>query len=185
MQELKKRLARLLLEKSYIEGEVILTSGKKSNYYFDCKPTALHPEGSYLIGKLFFSMLSPKIAGVAGMTLGGDPLVCAVTLISYIQNRPIPALIVRKKSKGHGTNNFVEGLGNFRGGEKIAILEDVITTGGSVLTACERIQRAGLMVEEILCVLDREEGGRENIEAQGFRLKSIFTRKELLSFKDE
>ena len=182
MIDLKKRLAILLLEKSYIEGEVILTSGKKSNYYFDCKPTALHPEGSYLIGKLFFNMLSHEVEGVGGMTLGGDPLVTAVTLVSYLEGRPLPGLIVRKKAKGHGTNKYVEGINNFIKGQKIAVLEDVITTGGSVLTACERLKEVGLKVEEILCVLDREEGGRENIEKQGFKLKSIFTREELFKF---
>ncbi len=100
MKELKARLAKLLMEKSYIEGEVTLTSGKKSNYYFDCKPTALHPEGSYLIGKLFFHMLPEDVGGVAGMTLGADPLVTAVTVISYMEERPLPGLIVRKKTKG-------------------------------------------------------------------------------------
>lgn len=182
MIELKKRLSKLLLEKSYIEGEVTLTSGKKSNYYFDLKPTALHPEGLYLIGKLFFHMISKDAQGVAGMTLGADPLVCAVTLISHLEKRPLPSIIVRKKAKAHGTQNYLEGLQNFSPGQKIVVLEDVVTTGGSVLTACERIEAAGLKVLEILCVLDREEGGKENIEKKGLKLRPIFTKDELFSF---
>ncbi len=182
MNEQKKRLARLLLEKSYIEGEVTLTSGKKSNYYFDCRSTALYPEGLYLIGKIFFEMISPDADGVAGMTLGADPLVSAVVLISYLEKRPLPGIIVRKEAKTHGTQNYLEGLQNFHAGQKIVLLEDVVTTGGSVLTAVRRIQDAGLKVLEILCVLDREEGGRENIEKQGLKLKSIFTKDELFKF---
>ena len=180
--ELKKRLAQLLLEKSYIKGEVILTSGKKSDYYFDCKPTSLNPEGSYIIGKIFFHMLPSDISGIAGMTLGGDPLVTAVSLISYIEGRPIPALIIRKQAKGHGTNKFVEGSVNAIKGKKVAILEDVITTGGSVLTAYKRLTEIGLIVKEVFCVLDREEGGRENLKKHGLIMKSIFTKKELFEF---
>ncbi len=179
MEDLKKRLAKLLLEKSYIEGEVVLTSGKKSNYYFDCKPTALFPEGAYLIGKIFFNMLLPHIRAVAGITLGGDPLVTAVTLISHLEKRPLPALIIRKKPKGHGTNQFIEGIANVDKNTPIAILEDVVTTGGSVIRACSLLAETGLKVSQILCVLDREEGGRENIKREGYTLTPIFTKDEL------
>ncbi len=183
MQELKQRLARLLLEKSYIEGEVVLTSGKKSDYYFDCKPTALHPEGSYLLGNIFLSMLNPDIEAVAGITLGGDPLVTSITLVSYLKKRPIPALIVRKEPKGHGTNRFIEGISNVGEKASVALVEDVVTTGGSVLRACKAIEDAGFKIGQILCVLDREEGGYENIEKAGYKLTPIFTRGELLASK--
>lgn len=179
MEELKKRLAKLLLEKSYIEKQVTLTSGKKSNYYFDCKPTSLHPEGSYLIGKLFFQMLPEDVQGVAGMSLGGDPLVTAVTVVSYLEGRPLPGLIVRKKPKAHGTQNYVEGLKNFKAGQRVVVLEDVITTGGSALLACERIKEVNLEVNHIFCILDRQEGGKERIEEKGIKLISIFTREDL------
>ncbi len=179
MEGLKKRLAKLLLEKSYIEGEVILTSGKKSNYYFDCKPTALSPEGAYLIGRIFFNMLSPEVKAVAGITLGGDPLVSAVTIISYYEKRPLPGLIVRKEPKGHGTNKFIEGLVNVEENTHIALLEDVVTTGGSVIRACSILRDAGVKISQILCVLDREEGGKQNIEREGYLLTPIFTRREL------
>lgn len=178
---MKQRLAKLLLEKSYIEGEVTLTSGRKSDYYFDCKQTALHPEGAYLLGNLFLEMLPPDIRGVGGMTLGADPLVSAVSVVSYIKERPLPAFIVRKKSKGHGTNQYLEGMSNFAPGDRVALLEDVVTTGGTLATTIERVRDAGLDVAGVYCVLDREEGGAENLERLGYPLRAIFTRKELVA----
>jgi orotate phosphoribosyltransferase len=181
MEELKKRLAELLLEKSYIEGEFTLTSGQKSDYYFDCKQTALHPEGSYLVGRLFLAMLKGvDVQGVGGMTLGADPLVSAVTVLSHLEGRPLPGFIVRKQAKGHGTNKYLEGMANFRPGQKVALLEDVVTTGGTLITACERVVEGGLEIAAVLCVLDREQGGKENLKQAGYELHSIFTRDELL-----
>ncbi len=182
---MKRRLARLLLEKSYIEGEVTLTSGRKSDYYFDCKQTALCPEGAYLIGELFLDMLPGDIAGVGGMTLGADPLVSAVTVVSHIKKRPLPGFIVRKQSKGHGTNQYLEGMANFAKGDKVALLEDVVTTGGTLAKTIERVQDAGLVVAGVYCVLDREEGGADNLRKLGFPLRAIFTRKELVALGRE
>ncbi|GAB7023092.1 orotate phosphoribosyltransferase [Salidesulfovibrio brasiliensis] len=182
MEELKTRLAKLLMELSYVEGEVTLTSGKKSDYYFDCKQTALHPEGSWLIGKCFLEMLAERddVQAVGGMTLGADPLVSSVTVLSHESGRPLPGFIIRKKSKGHGTNQYLEGLKNLPKGAKVALLEDVVTTGGTLVTACERVRDAGFEIVAVLAVLDREEGGRENLENAGLPLESIFTRQELL-----
>lgn len=181
-QDLKARLARLLLEKSYVEGEITLTSGRKSDYYFDCKQTALHPEGAWLAGKLMLQALAEvEIDGVGGMTLGADPLVSAVTVVSYLEGRPLPGFIVRKSAKGHGTGQFLEGLSNFAPGARVAVLEDVVTTGGSVLKACERIEDAGLKVAAIVTVLDRQEGGTEALKQAGYNLAALFTRKELLA----
>lgn len=180
--DLKLRLARLLLQKSYVEGEITLTSGRKSDYYFDCKQTALHPEGAWLVGKLMLQALTGiQVDGVGGMTLGADPLVSAVTVVSYLEGRPLPGFIVRKKAKGHGTGQYLEGLANFAQGAKVAVLEDVVTTGGSVLTACDRIREAGLEVATIVTVLDRQEGGTEAVTDAGYELKALFTRKELLA----
>ena len=180
MDDSKKRLATLLMEKSYKEGDFVLTSGRRSEYYFDCKPTALHPEGACLLGQLFLDMLADDdVQGVGGMTLGADPLVSAVTVVSFQSDRPMPGFIVRKKSKGHGTNQYLEGMANFKPGDKVALLEDVVTTGGTLITTCERVRDAGLEIVAICCVLDREEGGRENLERLGFELRSIFTRGEL------
>lgn len=182
IQEMKRRLAELLVEKSYREGDFTLTSGRKSEYYFDGKQTALHPEGGWLIGHLFNNLLAdvPDLAAVGGMTLGADPLVSATSVISYELNRPLAAFIVRKSSKGHGTNQYLEGLANLAPGARVAMLEDVVTTGGSLLTACERVCDAGFIITAVCTVLDREEGGREAVEAAGYSLRSLFRRAELL-----
>ncbi len=182
MLELKRRLARILIEKSYKEGDFTLASGRKSDYYFDCRVTALHPEGSWLIGTLFNKMLADvDIKGVGGMTLGADPLVSATTVISHENNRPLAGLLVRKEAKGHGTGQYVEGLGNFEKGDKVAMVEDVVTTGGSLLKACTRVQDAGLEIVAVCTILDRQEGGREILKEHGFELLSLFTREELVA----
>jgi len=184
MQNLKQRLARILLERSYREGEFTLASGRRSDYYFDCRITALHPEGSWLIGNLFNELLKDvDVVGVAGMTLGADPLIAATTVLSWERGRPLAGLIVRKEAKGHGTGQYVEGLANFRPGDRVAMLEDVVTTGGSLLRACERVRDAGLDVAAVCAVLDREEGGREAIEAAGYELRALFTRPQLLALR--
>ncbi len=184
MQDLKQRLARILLERSYREGEFTLASGRRSDYYFDCRITALHPEGSWLIGNLFNDLLkNVNVVGVAGMTLGADPLISATTVVSWERGRPLAGLIVRKEAKGHGTGQYVEGLANFRPGDRVAMLEDVVTTGGSLLRACERVRDAGLEVAAVCTVLDREEGGREAVEAAGFELHALFTRPQLLALR--
>lgn len=179
--DLKRRLARLLVEKSYREGDFVLASGRRSDYYFDCRVTALHAEGSWLIGSLFNNLLKDRdILGVGGMTMGADPLVSATTVLSHELGRPLHGLLVRKESKGHGTNQFVEGLGNFQSGDPVAMLEDVVTTGGSLLKACDRVRDAGLRIVAVCAILDREEGGREKLREAGYELRALFTRKELV-----
>lgn len=181
--EHKRRLARLLKEKSYREGDFTLTSGKKSDYYFDCRVTALSAEGSWLIGTLFNHMLAGlAISGVGGMTMGADPLVSATTVVSHERGRPLCGLLVRKEAKGHGTGQLVEGLGNFARGDQVAMLEDVVTTGGSLLRACERVRACGLGIAAVCAILDREEGGRETLAAAGYNLLALYTRRELLDF---
>ncbi len=178
----KRRLARLLLEKSYREGDFVLASGRKSDYYFDCRVTALHAEGAWLIGTLFTHLLKGMdIKGVGGMTMGADPLVAATTVISHEQGCPLNGLLVRKEAKGHGTGQFVEGLGNFSAGDRVAMLEDVVTTGGSLLKACDRIRDAGLSIVAVCAILDREEGGREKLREAGYDLHALFTRTDLLA----
>ena len=192
MLELKRRLARLLVEKSYREGDFVLASGRRSDYYFDCRVTALHAEGAWLIGTLFNDMLKElKIKGVGGMTMGADPLVSATTVISHEQGRPLHGLLVRKEAKGHGTGQFVEGLGNFSSGDSVAMLEDVVTTGGSLLKACDRVRAAGLSIAAvcaILCYLLCFNLVRERVDVPannskmdiGKMLKSVFTNRALL-----
>ena len=182
MSELRNRLAALLVQKSYREGQFTLASGRKSEYYFDCKQTALHPEGSWLLGSLFNDMLADvPVTGVGGLTLGADPLVSAITVISFERGRALAGFIVRKEPKGHGTDQYIEGMANFSPADSVAVLEDVVTTGGSLLKACKRVEAAGLCIAAVCCVLDREEGGRQALQEAGYTLKSLFTRKELLA----
>ncbi len=186
MEELRKRLARLLARISYREGDFILASGKRSDYYFDCRQSALHPEGAWLIGSIFAEMLKDEqIAGIGGMTLGADPLVSATSVLSYEKGHPLPGFLVRKEPKGHGTNQYIEGLSNFKAGDRVILLEDVITTGGSVFKALERAKAAGLVPVGVYCILDREEGGRERLQDAGYALKSIFTRKDIAAAAHE
>ncbi len=183
IQPLKTRLAKILYEKSYLEGEFTLSSGCKSDYYFDCRQSSLHPEGVWLSALLFMPMLEGlNITALAGMTLGADPLVTAASLAAYQRGLILPALIVRKEPKGHGTGRSVEGLANVRKGDSVAVLEDVVSTGGSVLKACKCVEDAGLRVASVLCILDREEPGTTEAFAKaGHKLQSIFTRTELLT----
>ncbi|WP_456386563.1 orotate phosphoribosyltransferase [Desulfolithobacter sp.] len=179
----RQRLKELLLEKSYRKGTFTLTSGKTSDFYVDGKQTTLDAEGAYLCGRLLFEMIRnhpEKITGVGGMTLGADPLVTAVSLVSYLEKEPIPAFIVRKEAKGHGTGNFIEGKNNLVPGETVALVEDVVTTGGTLLKVIERVENEGFKVALVATVVDREEGGAEALAKQGYPLKAIFTRSELM-----
>lgn len=180
MLEKKRRLAQLLLQKSYREGDFLLASGKRSSWYFDCRVTALSAEGSWLIGELFNDLLKEfPIAGVGGMTMGADPLVSAVTTLSNSFGRPLNGLLVRKEAKGHGTNKYVEGMANFAASDNVAMLEDVVTTGRSLLLACDRVRACGLQIAAVCALVDREEGGREALAEAGYNLLALFTMREL------
>lgn len=179
----RERLLDILKERSFQRREVILASGRKSNFYIDCKQTALTAEGHYLFGRLALEELGKVEGGVdavAGVTLGGDPLVSAVSLTSFIAGRPLPALIIRKELKGHGTEAWIEGMKNVKAGARVVILEDVVTTGGSTLKACQKAKDAGLTVVKVVALVDRQEGGRENVEAAGYSLCALFTKRDFI-----
>ncbi|MFN2353408.1 MAG: orotate phosphoribosyltransferase [Desulfopila sp.] len=179
----RQRLKSILLEKSYRKGSFTLTSGKTSDFYIDGKQTILSAEGAYLSGKLIFERIRQTdndIAAVGGMTLGADPIVTAVSIASFLENQPIPAFIVRKEAKGHGTGNSIEGLGNMPAGATVCLVEDVVTTGGTLLKAIERVEQAGFTVGLVVTIVERQEGGVEVLEKAGYPLKSLFTREELL-----
>jgi len=180
----RQRLKEILLTKSYRKGTFTLTSGKTSDFYIDGKQTTLSAEGAYLCGKLLFELLQKAptpIEAVGGMTLGADPLVTAVSIASFLAEKPIPAFIVRKEAKGHGTGNYIEGLKNMPEGGTVALLEDVVTTGGTLLKVIDRVEAAGFKVGIIATVVERQEGGVEALAEKGYKLESIFTREELLS----
>lgn len=183
IQALKARLACLLYEKSYMEGDFTLSSGRKSDYYFDCRQSSLHPEGGWLIASLFLHMLEGMdVQAVAGMTMGADPLVTATSLAAYARGQYLPALIVRKEVKAHGAGRAVEGLANVAQGAGVIMLEDVVSTGGSVLKACKRVEESGLRVLSVFCILNRQEPGcAEAFSESGYGLRAVFTREELVA----
>lgn len=174
------RLLELLKRLSYEEREVTLASGLKSNFYIDCKQTVLGAEGHFLVGTLFNRLLAtkyPDVEAVGGLTMGADPLASATSTMSYIMGRPMRAFYVRKEPKGHGTAQWIEGTKGLRPGMKVAIVEDVITTGGSALKAIARAREFGLAVEVVLGLVDREEGGREILEKEA-PLECLFAKRD-------
>lgn len=184
MELLRNRLLQILREKSVERGRFQLRSGRWSDYYVDGKQTTLDAEGSYLIGKVLFSRIGSSEEfpqGVGGVTLGADPIVTAVSLVSHLEGRPLPAFIIRKEPKGHGTERWIEGLKNIRAGSQVVIVEDVLTTGGTLLEGVRHAREAGFEVRRVFTLIDREEGGRENIEAASLVLDALFTRGELLA----
>ena len=183
MAEERQRLKELLLAKSCRTGTFTLSSGKTSDFYIDGKQTTLDAEGGYLCGRLLFELIqqiSQPVGGVGGMTLGADPLVTAVSIVSHLASNPIPAFIVRKEAKGHGTGNYLEGKENLQPGCAVALLEDVVTTGGTLLKVIERVEQAGFKVALVATVVDREEGGAEALAEAGCPLHAVFTRSQLL-----
>lgn len=162
---LKERLLKLIHDRAfrYSEKPIFrLVSGKLSNYYFNCKTVTLSPEGLYLIGNIIYEMIAPlKVKGIGGLTLGADPIANAVAYTSYLKGNPIEAFVVRKKAKEHGTMQWIEG--NIKQGDSVAVVDDVITTGSSTIQAITKLKEAGVFVKKVIVLVDRQEGGRENI----------------------
>jgi orotate phosphoribosyltransferase len=172
----RDRLLALLTERSYAKREVTLASGKKSDFFIDCKQTVLTAEGHALVGALMLAALPSDVAAVAGVELGGCPLASAVALISFQKGRPVDAIYVRKEVKDHGSARLLEGNVRIPQGSRVVVLEDVITTGGSTLKCVEKLRAAGYEVAGVIAIVDRSEGGRQNIENAGLSLTSLFTR---------
>ncbi len=179
----KERLKQIILELSYEKRKVILASGRESDFYFDGKQTTLHAEGGLLVGKLFYEAIKDVhgVQAVGGITLGADPIATATSIAAFLVGHPLHAFIIRKEPKGHGTGQWLEGRKNLPPGTKVIIVEDVVTTGGSSMKAVRRAEEEGLKVLGIVALVDREEGGRENIEKEGYWLKAIFTKSEVLA----
>jgi len=154
----KQRLIEIIKEKSLLENvDRVLTSGRKSRYYIDAKMTTLDPEGADLVARFILEKIKPfNVEAIGGYTLGADPIVSAVAVLSFQAKNPIPAFIVRKESKQHGEMKMIEGP--FKPGWRVAVVDDVVTTGGSTL-----------------------EGGRENLEKAGYAFISLLTRDDLLA----
>ena len=178
----REKLKEIILRLSYEKRLVTLASGRQSDFYFDGKQTTLHAEGGFLVGKLFYEAIKdlPGVQAVGGITLGADPIVTATSIAACLDGKLLHAFIIRKEPKGHGTGQWLEGRKNLPPGTKVVIVEDVVTTGGSSMKAVNRAKEEGLDVLGIVSLVDREEGGRENIEAEGYWLKTIFTKRQLV-----
>lgn len=184
----RERLRVLLHTLSYEEREVVLASGQKSSFYVDVKQTALTGEGHALIGRLFFARLvalesagAGPFAAVAGMSIGADPLSSSLALTAHLAGRELTAIYVRKEAKGHGTGAYLEGTKSVPAGARVVLVEDVVTTGGSTLSACARVRDAGFVVTDVLAILDRAQGGRENLAKEGLALHALFTLDDIRS----
>ena len=180
MEQKKARLLRLLTEKSFRyspDAPFRLASGGESPYYVDCRPVTHSAEGLSLIGEIVFDLIKDQgVQAVGGLTMGADPMAHAVALISYQQGQPINAFSVRKFVKGYGAGGRI--VGPVKPGERVVVLEDVVTTGGSVLEAVKAAREFGLTVAQVIVLVEREEGGRQAVEEVA-KVQEVFTLSQL------
>jgi len=178
----RAELADLLRRKSLVRGEFTLASGKKSDYYLDCRLTTLDARGALLTGYCILELLDQmkiKPDAIGGLSMGADPVVSAAIVVSAIENRPLPGFLVRKEAKKHGRQKQIEGIENLSG-KKVVIVDDVCTTGGSTLEAIAAVEFAGADVVAVVSLVDREEGGSDALRAK-YNYRSVFTAGELLA----
>ena len=175
---LNTKEARKILEIAHetgallLKGEFTLASGKKSNHYFEGKRLTLSPEGAYWVGKVIFDELADiDVDAVGGLAIGADPIVTAVALVSYLEGKPIPSFIVREEPKTHGTRRKIEG--HIKEGFRVVIVDDVITTGGSVGQAIDAVEEAGCKVVKVMVLVDRHEGGSDKLKEAGYDFFSV------------
>ena len=187
MTEKKERLRKLLKEKAYKVGNFTLTSGKKTDYYIDCKPVMLSSEGAYLCGEVLGSLLKKlddwrirKIDAIGGMEFGACPLVTATSIAASCNGIDWPGFIVRKQTKGHGTQSRIDGLHNIPSGSNVAILEDVITTGKTLLEAIKVAEGQNFHIVAVIALVNRQEGGDTLIRKLGYSFHSVFTQEDLM-----
>jgi orotate phosphoribosyltransferase len=174
-------LFSLLAERSAKRGRFTLASGRESEFYVDCRLTTMSPEGLALVGPRGLAALDEagwNVDSVGGLTLGADPVSYAIAYASALAGRPVRAFTVRKEAKQHGTGKLIEGP--FRAGDRVAVVEDVITTGGSAKKAIAAVRAAGGQVVGVLALVDREEGGREAIEGEGVPVRALARASDIL-----
>ncbi|MEK6714862.1 MAG: orotate phosphoribosyltransferase [Candidatus Omnitrophota bacterium] len=173
-QELKQRLFALLKERAYREGNIVLSSGKIGSYYIDARVVTLSAEGAYLTAALILDLVKDKnISAIGGPTLGADPLLGAIAALSFLDKKPLNTFIVRKIPKEHGTQKRIEGPA-LKKGDKVIIVDDVVTSGGSLLDCISILRQSGVIVEGAVAIIDREEGAIENLARVSCPLTSIF-----------
>ena len=176
-----KELQNLLAKRSAKRGKFTLSSGRESSLYIDARLTTMSPEGLVLIGQLGLRALDESgwdVQSIGGLTLGADPIAYAIAYASGLSTHPVRAFTVRKEPKAHGTAQLIEGP--FISGDRVAIVEDVITTGASALRAASAVRSSGGIVAGVLAVVDRNEGGRETLEEQGFPVIALTTADEIV-----
>ncbi|MGF1537161.1 MAG: orotate phosphoribosyltransferase [Elainellaceae cyanobacterium] len=174
----RQRLLSLICEAAYQEGEFTLSSGQRSRYYINGKQATLHPQGGLLVGQVLLPMIPQAAVAVAGLTLGADPIVTAVSVVAATQGRSLAALIVRKEAKGHGTQAYIEGP-TLPEGSPVVVLEDVVTTGQSALKAVTRLREAGYRVEQVISLVDRLQGGAELYREHDLAFQAVFSIEEI------
>ena len=175
-------LLDLLAERSARRGHFTLASGRQSTLYIDARLTTMSPDGLALIGPLALQALRAAgwdVTAIGGLTLGADPVSYAIAYASALEGPPLRAFTVRKEAKAHGTGRLVEGP--FREGDRVAVVEDVITTGGSALRAIDAIRAAGGVVAGVLALVDRQEGGREALERAGVPVISLVLASDIIA----
>lgn len=177
----RTRLLELLRERSVKRGDFVLASGARSPFYVDCRTTTTHAEGQFLIGTLGWELLRSSglaPASVGGLTMGADPVSYSIAHRSWLERAPVNAFTVRKQPKDHGTGRRIEGC--FAAGDRVVVVEDVITSGRSAIQACDAVEAEGGQVLGVLALIDRESGGREAIEARGYPVMTLFGIEEVL-----
>lgn len=171
-------LVELVRTRALKLGDFTLASGKKASYYMDCKQITLEAQGARLIGEGILAELADRLpTAVGGMSIGADPITGAVVTLAGVQEKTLRGFMVRKEPKGHGLQKYVEGP--VSPGDTVAIVEDVVTTGGSSLLAIQRCEEYGLKVVDVVAIVDRLEGGREAFESRGYRFNSLLTIRDL------
>lgn len=175
----KANLLRMLVEKSYKRGDFTLASGKKSEHYLNCKPVSLSGSGLILISHLFLNLMDSSSKAVAGLTLGADPLVSGLIVAAASKGLDLDALIIRKEIKNYGTKAGIEGP-TLKEGTIVTVLEDVVTTAGSAIKAIKKLRENNYLINEVLTIVDRNEGGYEALEAENVQLKSLFSIRDFI-----
>jgi orotate phosphoribosyltransferase len=176
----RNRLAELIRERSFGRRKVVLASGRESDFYFDMKPTMFHPEGASLLAQMILARLSGLgVDYIGGLEMGAVPLIASVAALSHDQGKPLPGFFVRKAVKDHGTKKRIEAAESLAG-KRVAILEDVTTTGGSAIQAVDVARAAGAEVVLVLSIVDRLEGAKESFAQAGVPFASLFTADDFL-----
>ncbi len=179
--ESKEKLFQLLISEAFFKEKVILSSGKESNYYFDVRRVTLSSQGVYLCARIILDFLKEEsYDAIGGPTLGADPIVGAIGVLSYQANKPIRTFIVRKSPKVHGKQQQIEGPLLERG-TRVILIDDVATTGKALVEAIEVLSHSGIQVSKAVCIIDRNEGAREELAHRNCQLVSIFKAQEFLS----